>query len=126
MIAADAESHAVEDNVSIEDGGRKVFDVLPAEISSRHWIVLVVENDMTADASGAHVADQAIHDNRASASYIKTMGVTGDVMILQRQVLYGETIDDRAAFHAGIKIEHAVFRGCGFRAVDNSTYGSAR
>ncbi len=65
---------------------------------------------MAADARASVPADVTIHDDRAGAPQVESMGVPRDMVILLRQILDGEAVDDGVWADACVEIDHTVTR----------------
>ena len=49
----------------------------------------------------------AVHDDRAGASDVDGMGMSWNVVVLLRQILYGESIDNGVTAQPRVEINHA-------------------
>ena len=110
MITADPQAEITINNIVKDYCGCLVLNISPPEIALRHGAVLVVIDNMVADAGTAVIANQAVGNNRAGAPHIQSMGVTGDMVILGREILDREAVDDGLSPNPRIKIKHAVMR----------------
>ena len=111
MITADPQAEIAMDNIVKDYCGCPVLNIGPSEIALRHGAILVVIDNMVADAGTAVVTNQAVGNYRAGAPHVQAMGMTGDMVILGREILDRETVDDGISANARIKIKHAV---CGW------------
>ena len=111
MITADPQAEIAIDNIEKDYCGCPVLNIGPSEIAVRYGTILIVIDNMVADAGTAVIANQAVGNNRAGAPHIQGMGVTGDMVILGREILDREAVDDGLSSNARIKIKHAVVGG---------------
>src|SRR5210317_840879 len=73
MITADPQAETVMNNIMKNYCGCLVLDIGPSEIALRHGAILVVIDNMVADAGTADVTHQAVGNYRAGAPHVQAM-----------------------------------------------------
>ena len=108
MVTANPQTNAFANDVAVDDSFGPVRHVGMAEVSAWHRAFLVRKHDMTPDSRASILLYIAIHDDGAGPPQVDRMGVPGDVVILHRQVLDCEAVNNRFSANTRIKVDHAV------------------
>ena len=109
VITADPQAKTAIDNIVVDNRGGLVLNIGPSEVSFRHGTILVVIDNMVANAGTPDVTDQAVGNDRAGTPHVQAMSMTGDMVILGGQILDREAVDDCLSAKARIEIKHTVF-----------------
>ena len=121
VITANPQAEIAIDNIVKNNRRCPVLNIGPSEIALRHGAILVVIDNMVADAGTADVTHQAVGNYRAGAPHVQAMSMTGHMMVLGGQILDREAVDDGLSSNARIKIKHAVFgRRCSGTVYDGA------
>ena len=81
MITGDPQAEIAIDNIVKNYCRCSVLNIVPSEIAIRHGAVLVVIDNMVADAGTAVVTNQAVGNYRAGTPHVQGMGMTRDMVI---------------------------------------------